>query len=95
MRFTPTYVDDICDVVLAALGESWAGTFNVASPEALSIEDVARGIGAALGREPRFERKEMTARDLIPSLSRLGAQYDLSRFRSFADGIAATVASER
>lgn len=95
MRFTPTYVDDICEVLLAALEESWAGTFNVASPEVLSVEDVARGIGAALGREPRFERKEMMAPNLIPSLSRLGGQYDLSRFRRFADGIVATVASDR
>jgi len=95
MRFTPTYVDDICDVLLAALEESWTGTLNVASPEVLSIEDVARGIGVALGKEPRFERKEMTAPTLVPSLSRLAEQYDLSRFRAFAEGIAATVMSER
>ena len=95
MRFTPTYVDDICSVLLAAIDESWAGTFNVASPEVLSVEEVARGIGMALGSEPRFERKEMSAPSLVPSLTKLGGQYDLSRFRSFADGIAATVASER
>jgi UDP-glucose 4-epimerase len=95
MRFTPTYIDDICDVLLAALEKSWTGTFNVASPEVLSVEDVARGIGAVLGSEPRFERKEIAAPSLVPSLSKLGEQYDLSCFRSFADGIAATVASER
>lgn len=95
MRFTPTYVEDVCDVLLAALEESWTGTFNVASPEVLSVEDVARGIAAALGAEPRFERKEMNAPSLVPSLARLGGQYDLSRFRRFADGIVATVAGER
>jgi nucleoside-diphosphate-sugar epimerase len=95
MRFTPTYVDDICGVLLAAIEESWTGTFNVASQEVLSVEEVARRIGAALGAEPRFERREMNAPSLVPSLTKLGGQYDLSRFRSFADGIAATVASER
>lgn len=95
MRFTPTYVDDICDVLLAALEESWTGTLNVASPEVLSIEDVARGIGVALGKEPRFERKELAAPSLVPSLSRLADRYDLSRFRSFKAGITATVAGER
>lgn len=94
MRFTPTYVDDICDVLLAATEASWTGTFNVASPEVLSVEDVARGIAAALGREPRFERKEMAAPSLIPPLARLAGQYDLSRFRSFSDGIATTVMGE-
>ncbi|MGX5735316.1 NAD-dependent epimerase/dehydratase family protein [Bosea thiooxidans] len=94
LRFAPTYVDDICDVILAALQDSWKGEFNVASPEALTIEDVARGIAAALGKEPRFERKEMSVPSLVPSLAKFGAQYDLSRFRSFAEGIAATVAGE-
>lgn len=94
LRFSPTYVDDVCDVILAALQESWKGEFNVASPEVLTIEDVARGIGAALGMEPRFERKEMSAPSFVPSLAKLGTRYDLARFRSFAEGIAATVAGE-
>jgi nucleoside-diphosphate-sugar epimerase len=95
MRFAPTFVDDLCEVMIVALADSWTGTFNVASPEALSVEDVAREIGAALGKKPRFERKEMNAPSLVPSLARLGGQYDLSRFLRFADGIVATVASER
>lgn len=94
MRFTPTHVDDVCDVVSAALAERWSGTFNVASPEVLQVEDVALAIGAALSTAPRFERKEISAPSLVPSLSRLGERYDLSRFRSFADGIAAIVAGE-
>lgn len=95
MRFSPTYVDDICDVMLAALRESWSGAFNVAAPEALTIEEAVCAIGAALGKEPRFERKPMPSPNLVPSLAKLGAQYDLTRFRSFAEGIAATVAIGR
>lgn len=95
MRFAPTYVDDICEVILTVLQESWAGTFNVASPESLTISEAARAIGAALGREPRFERKPIAAPSIVPSLARLGLNYDMSRFRGFAEGIAATVASER
>jgi hypothetical protein len=61
----------------------------------LQVEEVARAIGATLRMEPRFERKEMAAPSLVPSLARLGDRYDLARFRSFADGIAATVADRR
>lgn len=95
MRFTPSYIDDICDVVLSALSEGWTGTFNVASPEILSIEDVAREIGSVLSREPVFERRDIAAPNLVPSLAKLGRQYDMSRFRRFADGIAATIAGRR
>lgn len=94
MRFTPSYVDDVCDVMLAAISGSWSGVFNVATPESLTIEEVAQAIGAALGRDPMFERKAGGAPMLVPALEKLGRQHDLACFRSFADGIAATVAVE-
>lgn len=95
MRFSPTYVDDICDVMLTALRESWSGAFNVAAPETLTIEEVACAIGAVLGKKPCFERRSISAPSLVPSLAKLGERYDLARFRSFAEGIAATVTAGR
>ena len=94
MRFAPTYVADVCGVVLAALCERWTGPFNVASPESFTIEEVARAIGTALGRQPLFERKPIAAPCVVPVLTRLSARYDMASFRSLADGIAATVAGE-
>jgi len=95
MRFCPTHVDDICEVMLTALRESWIGTFNVAAPEVLTIEEAARAIGAKLEKEPCFERKPIAAPSIVPSLAKLGAHYDIERFRSFSEGIAATAANER
>ncbi|MBU6378561.1 MAG: NAD(P)-dependent oxidoreductase [Gammaproteobacteria bacterium] len=94
MRFAPTYVDDVCTAMLAAIAQRWSGVVNVASPEALTIEDVARQIGRALGREPVFQRKAGAAPVVVPDLSRLAARHDLARFRSFAEGIAATLAAD-
>ncbi len=94
-RFSPTYVDDVCAAMLAAIEESWNGVFNLAAPEALSIEEAALAIGKVLGKKPVFERKDLDSPVVVPDLARFGARYDLARFRSFADGITATIAAER
>ena len=95
MRFSPTYVDDICDLMGEVLEQAWSGTFNVAAQEDLTIEAAASIIGTAVGRQPVFQRKTLRAPCIVPELSRLAARYDMARFRSFADGIAATLASEQ
>lgn len=94
MRFAPTYVDDACEVIFAAILEGWSGVFNVSTPEVLSIEDVAGAIGAVLGKEPVIERKPGASPVVVPRLEKLAARYDLGRFRSFVDGIAATLSVE-
>jgi nucleoside-diphosphate-sugar epimerase len=92
MQFTPSFVDDICAAMLAAICDRWTGVFNVASPEALTIEEAAETIGRALGRHPVFERKKGGSPVVVPDLSRLTERYDLARFRSFSDGISAMLA---
>lgn len=92
MRFAPTYGEDICAVIETALAESWTEVLNVASPESLSIADVAEAIAAELGRKPVIERKAIGAPSVVPDLSRLAARYDLARFRPFREGLALTIA---
>ena len=92
MQFTPSFVDDICDAMLAAIRDRWTGVFNVASPEALTIAEAAETIGNALGRQPVFERQKGSSPVVVPDLSRLTECYDLARFRSFSDGIPAMLA---
>lgn len=93
MGFTPTHVDDVCDVIAAAVGERWSGTWNVAAPGVETIETAALAIGAALGREARFERGPAgPAPALVPDLSRLAARYDLARLRPFREGIRCSIA---
>lgn len=99
MRFAPTFVDDLCEAMIVALAESWTGVFNVAAPEALSIEDVTRLIGKGLDREPIFVRSapadtKSAPPVVVPDLERLAERYDLTRFRSFAEGLRATLSGE-
>lgn len=98
MRFSPNYVDDTCEVLLTAIEESWVGIFNIAAPEALSIEEAALVIGVALGRAPVMARdpaRTAPAPVIVPELAKLGKRHDLTRFRSFAEGIADMLAAER
>lgn len=88
MQFSPTYVDDICEVIIAALNHGWNEVVNVAGPERLSIEEAALIIGAVLGLDPIFERKPLSAPTIVPDLTRLARRHDLSRFRPFREGIA-------
>lgn len=95
MRFVPTYVDDVCEVMLEAIVQAWSGAYNVASPQALTIEEVVREIGRAVDCEPVFDRAAVGAAPLVvPDLTQLSERYDLSRFRVFADGLAATLAEK-
>jgi UDP-glucose 4-epimerase len=93
MRFTPTHVDDICDVLLASIEKSWSGTYNVAAPCSITIREAALSIGRVLGKPPIIEVGTGTAPSLVPDLTRLAALHDLGRLRSFEQGIAAMVAA--
>lgn len=95
MRFAPTYIDDVCEVILEAIVRKWRGVYNVASREVLTIEGAALEIGRSLGREPVFERKVGGASPaVVPDLTRLSECYDITRFKSFAAGIAATLSGQ-
>lgn len=100
MCFAPTFVDDLCEAMIAALEESWSGVFNVAAPEALSIEEATCLIGEGLKRTPVFTRLPRSEAGggrpvVVPELGRLAACYDLGRFRSFSKGLQATLSGER
>lgn len=45
MRLVPTFVEDIAEIFLASIEASWTGTLNVATPEVLSIREIAELIG--------------------------------------------------
>lgn len=91
MLLTPTFVDDIVEVILTGLEESWTGTKNVASPEVLSIRQIADAIGRQLGKAPRLEVFPRQPVSIVPSLDRLAERFDLRRFARFEDGLARTI----
>lgn len=95
MTFAPTYVDDICELMMAALDERWSGVFNAAAPEQVTIEHAATLIGAILGTSVIFERKTIAAPRVVPELGKIASRYDLARFRRFNEGLVAIMAAER
>jgi len=94
LRLVPTFVDDIVDVIVAALVGSWRGTFNVASPVVLSIREMTELIGRIIGKRPRFEVTSERAGVIVPQLDRLAARLDLQRLTSPEEGIRRTIAAQ-
>lgn len=91
LRLTPSYIGDVADVFVESIARSWCGTINVAAPEALSIRQISDVIGRQLGCAPRLEVVDKAAADIVPSLERLAALYDLKRFSSFDEGLRRTL----
>lgn len=85
---TPTLVDDVVAVLIQAIQETWSGTLNVASPEALSLRSMAELLAAHLDRPVAFrQRPDRPAPRIVPDLRRLEERYSLGRFRRFRDGL--------
>jgi UDP-glucose 4-epimerase len=91
MRLVPTFVEDIADVFLTSVESSWIGTVNVATPEALSIREIAESIGQILGIQPKMEIVERPPIDIMPNLNRLAERFDLRRFTRFEEGLRRTI----
>lgn len=95
LKITPTHVDDVAKVIRTAVEKNWSGTYNVASPEVLSIKDIALEIGEVLGKDVRFTVNSGTsAAALVPDLQRLSQQMDMGRFTSFSEGIRSVIGTE-
>jgi nucleoside-diphosphate-sugar epimerase len=92
LRLCPTYVEDIADVIVAAVAEGWSGVTNVASPQVVSLRDLAQAIGEAVGRLPAFEVDNRPSLHVVPALDRLKARYEMSRFTPLASGLREVVA---
>src|SRR5439155_2757777 len=45
MQMSPTFVDDVADVFVAALEEGWTGLFDVAAPGVTNLKAIADEIG--------------------------------------------------
>ncbi len=87
MVFTPTHIDDVVAVLRTAALTGWQGAVNVATPEALSIRDVAEAIGRIIGREPVFARTGKAGHlAIVPPTAVLADLMPNFRFRSFAEG---------
>ncbi len=93
MRICPTYVDDVVEVLQAAVRARWRGVVNLGGPEVLSLREIARVIGGVVGVDPLFEHHEGPLLRFEPDLGRLRAAIDVSSFRTFPEGLRATLAA--
>jgi nucleoside-diphosphate-sugar epimerase len=87
MVFTPTYVDDIVDVVAAAIDGKWQGLLNVAAKHPYSIRQAGDMIASIIGTPARYRVGDYTAARIVADVRALEARYDLRRFRAFQDGL--------
>jgi nucleoside-diphosphate-sugar epimerase len=87
-RMNPTYVDDVCRVFTAALELDGHHVVNVAGDEVVGIGDLARLIGAAVGREPVLEQAVGGAPgDVIADTTRLHELLDLRPLVPLSEGL--------
>ena len=91
MRVSPTYVEDIAEVIRAAIEQGWTGVINVAAPIDISIHQLTVAIGRLVTLTPRFEQGPGNAASMVPDLGRLASHFELARFRRLEDGLAETI----
>ncbi|RUP14662.1 MAG: NAD(P)-dependent oxidoreductase [Methylobacterium sp.] len=91
LRLAPIYVDDLCDIVVESLTRAWNGVFNVASPKATTLFDIAEIIGRILAKCPIFEVGSGTALDLVPPVAKIGRLFDLDKLITLEEGLARTL----
>jgi UDP-glucose 4-epimerase len=87
---TPTYVDDIAAVIVAAIGDSrFSGVLNVSAPWVMTLREVGESIGRALGRPALFEQAGGPEPPrVVPRLDRLTGLYPPTRFTPLDAGLA-------
>lgn len=93
LAITPIYVDDVCRIIQSSLDEGWQGTINVASPEVLTIREIASTIGQALGKEPKFEQTDRPASRIVPDVEKLRRLMPELAFTPFSQGAAKLIES--
>jgi nucleoside-diphosphate-sugar epimerase len=89
----PIFVDDLVELIARALERDDHQLVNVAGDEPASIRDLAKLIGAALGREPVFEPGNGAAGDLVVDNARMHELFALRTLVPLEDGLTRTVSA--
>lgn len=88
MIFTPTFIEDAAAAFERSIDDRWSGIFNLAAPTTIDLRSFAAAIGERLDRNPKFSiRPEKPHIVYKPTLTELGRKFDLSIFRSPAEGL--------
>jgi len=87
LRLNPVAVGDAAETFARCLRLDETTTMNVAGPEVLTLRQIGEHIGRAVGREPRFEVRDVPARSLVADTSLLSDRLQWRPQRSFAAGL--------
>jgi UDP-glucose 4-epimerase len=91
-RGNPIFVSDIVRVIQAALELDGHHVVNVGGDEVVSIADLARLIGRAVGREPEFEEGPRgPAGDVVGDTKRMHELFSVRPLVSLENGLRKTV----
>jgi nucleoside-diphosphate-sugar epimerase len=86
-RTNPIWIDDLVTILVQALEGEADGVVNVAGPRVVSIAELARLAGMALGMEPKFVAKRGNRGDLVASTARMQALFGPPQLVEPAEGI--------
>ena len=90
LRLSLCYVEDAIQVLMRLIDEGGPPILNVASPEVLSVREIALAVGRHLGVTPQFEiDPEPRAFDLIADTTRVSTM--IKSFTTFEAGLASTM----
>jgi len=87
-RLNPIHVDDLVGIIDQAVGGAGAPVVNIAGPRPVSVAEIARIIGSALGRTPAFEDHDVDPPgDLIADTTRMREVFRIGSMIDPADGL--------
>ncbi len=86
--FVPTLAENTAHVFKVAFEKGWKGTYNVSSPHAISVKDLALKIGQAMNKEVVFKRSEQKSpSQIVPPLGKLAGIYNLDQFHTVEESL--------
>jgi UDP-glucose 4-epimerase len=93
-RLNPIHIHDLVRVLTAAVNGIGQGTINVAGPRAVTVAEIAKTVGAALGLAPQFEGHDVDPPgDLVADTTLMRRVFALDDLVDPKDGIRGVVAA--
>lgn len=91
-RCNPIFVDDAVRAFMAALDGPAPNLVNVAGAEVVSIAELARAVGLAVGADPTFERENSEVEgDLVADVGRIRSLLGPGELVTLEEGLRRTV----
>lgn len=91
LLLAPSYSGDVAQLVRRALEERWSGTYNMATPEVVTLRALTEEMGRVLGLTPVFTQHPGSAPvPVLPDLAKLKRHLTGREFMSLRDGLRQT-----